>query len=73
MPASMNAMPENEGRWLLLDEQSGIEPVPVAVCADIDGLFVDGPAPPRERFTLIAVEMHRIDRTSTSTTSTAGT
>ena len=49
----MNAMPDNEVRWLLLDEYTSTEKVPVAVCADIDGLFVDRPAPPRERFTLI--------------------
>jgi hypothetical protein len=34
MPASMNAMPENEVRWLLLDEYTSTEKVPVAVCAD---------------------------------------
>jgi hypothetical protein len=37
-------------RWLLLDEDTTGEPdTVVALCADVDGLFVDTPAPPPAR------------------------
>jgi hypothetical protein len=35
-------------RWLLLDDDTTGEPdTVVALCADIDGLFVDAPSSPR--------------------------
>jgi hypothetical protein len=44
-------------RWLLLGDvgfdDSYEDDVPLALCAEIDGLFVDLPARPRERFTLV--------------------
>ncbi|WP_068929365.1 barstar family protein [Planobispora rosea] len=47
-------------RWLLIDEgSSGVDgsDVPLAMCADIDGLFVEpAPLPAAEQFTLIGCE-----------------
>ncbi|WP_422742731.1 barstar family protein [Micromonospora sp. WMMD754] len=44
-------------RWLLLDDVGFEGPyeddTPLALCAEIDGLFVDLPPRPRERFTLV--------------------
>jgi hypothetical protein len=44
-------------RWLLLGDvgfdDSYEDDVPLALCAEIDGLFVDLPPRPRERFTLV--------------------
>ena len=37
-------------RWLLCND---FDDVPLALCAEIDGLFVDLPPRPRERFTLV--------------------
>ncbi|HWO59915.1 MAG TPA: hypothetical protein VNO31_07775 [Umezawaea sp.] len=43
-------------RWLLagdVDFEDAYDDVPLALCVEVEGLFVDLPPRPRERFTLL--------------------
>jgi hypothetical protein len=49
-------------RWLLRGDvgfDRVYEDIPLALCAQIDGLFVDLPPRPRERFTLVGAHPGR--------------